>query len=143
MTPRITSATTKVGIVLVAVIVSFGVGLGVALLAGQAAGTAVLLAVTVATVVFCGRTFRAAGEPIRPARPAWKLTGGATSSVVLTAFFVWQALGDVVGTSSDGRSAASTVMSTVVYAALAAAYLVSALTQRAARSHERSRGTLG
>ena len=121
MALRITSATSKVGIVLVAVILGFALGFFAMSLLGPTAGALTLLAVTVATVVFCGRTFRADGEPTAPPRPAWRLTGGTTSSIVMAGFFVLQGLSTVLALAAGDDGAAVAVVSALVYAALAAA----------------------
>jgi hypothetical protein len=139
MAPRITSATSKVGIVLVAAVLGFSGGLLAVFLVGPTAGALVLLAVTVATVVVCGRTFRAEDEPTEPARPAWRLTGGTTSSVVMAVFFTCQGLSTILALVAGDDGAAVTVVSGVVYAALAAAYLLSAVKQRAGRRRAQSR----
>ena len=138
MALRITSATSKVGVVLVAVIFGLALGFLAAFVLGPTAGALAFLALTVATVVFCGRTFRADGEPTAPPRPAWRLTGGVTSSVVMAAFFTFQGLSTVLALAGGGGGASDTVLSAVVYAALAAAYVVSAVTQRAGRQREQS-----
>ena len=133
MALRITAATTKVGVVLVAVILGLAIGFLIVFLLGPTAGARTLLAVTVATVVFCGRTFRADDEPTAPPRPAWRLTGGVTSSVVMAVFFTVQGLSTVLALVTGDAGAAVAVVSALVYAALAAAYVVSAVTQRAGR----------
>jgi hypothetical protein len=138
MAVRITAATSKVGIVLVAVVLGFSLGLLAVFVLGSTAGALMLLAATVATVVFCGRTFRAHDEPTAPARPVWRLTGGTTSSFVMTAFFAFQGLSTVLALAAGDGGAALAIVSAVVYAALAAAYLVSALKQRAGRLREQS-----
>jgi len=99
---------------------------------------------TVATVVFCGRTFRADDEPTAPARPAWRLTGGTTSSAVMAGFFVLQGLSTALAlTAGDDDGAAVAVISAVVYAALAAAYVVSAAKQRARRLRAQNTSSVG
>lgn len=133
MALRITAATTKVGIVLVAAILGLALGFLAVFVLGPMAGALTFLAVTVATVVFCGRTFRADGEPTAPPRPAWRLTGGTTSSVAMAAFFTIQGLSTVLALSAGDGGASDTVLSAVVYAALAAAYVLSAVKQRAGR----------
>jgi hypothetical protein len=138
MALRITAATSKVGIILVAVILGFALGFFATSLLGPTAGALVLLAVTVATVVFCGRIFRADGEPTAPPRPAWRLTGGTTPSVVMAVIFTCQALSALLGLAAGDDGAAVAVVSALVYAALAAAYVVSAVTQRAGRLREQN-----
>ncbi|WP_314100697.1 hypothetical protein [uncultured Frigoribacterium sp.] len=133
MALRITAATTKFGVVLVAVILGLALGFLAAFVLGPTAGALTLLAVTVATVVFCGRTFRADDEPTAPPRPAWRLTGGVTSSVVMAVFFTVQGLSTVLALVTDDAGAAVAVVSALVHAALAAAYVLSAVTQRAGR----------
>ena len=133
MALRITAATTKVGVVLVAAILGLALGFLAAFVLGPTAGALMLLAVTVATVVFCGRTFRADGEPTAPPRPAWRLTGGTTSSVVMAGLFVLQGLSTVLALVAGDDGAAVAVVSAVVYTALAAAYVLSAVKQRAGR----------
>jgi hypothetical protein len=133
MALRITAATSKVGVVLVAVILGLALGFLAVFLLGPTAGALTLLAVTVATVVFCGRTFRADDEPTAPPRPAWRLTGGVTSSIVMAVFFTIQGLSTVLTLAGGGGGASDTVVSAVVYAALAAAYVRSAVEQRARR----------
>jgi len=143
MALRITSATSKVGIVLVAVILGFALGFFAMSLLGPTAGALTLLAVTVATVVFCGRTFRADGEPTAPPRPAWRLTGGTTSSVVMAGFFILQGLSTVLALAAGDGGAAVAVVSALVYAALAAASVLSAVTQRAGRLRAQHPGSVG
>jgi len=143
MALRITSATSKVGVVLVAVVLGFALGFFAMFLLGPTAGALTLLAVTVATVVLCGRTFRADGEPTAPPRPAWRLTGGTTSSVVMAGFFILQGLSTVLALAAGDDGAAAAVVSTLVYAALAAAYVVSAVTQRAGRLRAQHPGSVG
>ncbi|TDT61713.1 hypothetical protein [Frigoribacterium sp. PhB116] len=143
MALRITSATSKVGIVLVAVILGFALGFFAMSLLGPTAGALTLLAVTVATVVFCGRTFRADGEPTAPPRPAWRLTGGTTSSIVMAGFFVLQGLSTVLALAAGDDGAAVAVVSALVYAALAAASVLSAVTQRAGRLRAQHPGSVG
>jgi hypothetical protein len=134
MAVRITAATTKVGVVLVAVVLGLALGfLAVSLLGPTAGALLVPLAVTVATVVSCGRTFRADDEPTAPPRPARHLTGGVTSSVVMAVFFTIQGLSTVLALSAGDGGASDTILSAAVYAALAAAYVLSAVKQRAGR----------
>jgi hypothetical protein len=133
MALRITAATTKVGVILVAVILGLALGFLAAFVLGPTAGALTVLAVTAATVVFCGRTFRADDEPTAPPRPAWRLTGGVTSSVVMAVFFTIQGLSTVLALSAGDGGASDTILSAVVYAALAAAYVLSAVKQRAGR----------
>lgn len=143
MALRITSATSKVGIVLVAVILGFALGFFAMSLLDPTAGALTLLAVTVATVAFCGRTFRADGEPTAPPRPAWRLTGGTTSSIVMAGFFVLQGLSTVLALAAGDDGAAVAVVSALVYAALAAASVLSAVTQRAGRLRAQHPGSAG
>ena len=143
MALRITSATSKVGVVLVAVVLGFALGFFAMSLLGPTAGALTLLAVTVATVVFCGRTFRADGEPTAPPRPAWRLTGGTTSSVVMAGFFILQGLSTVLALAAGDDGAAVAVVSALVYAALAAAYVLSAVAQRAGRLRAQHPGGAG
>ncbi|TWX34980.1 hypothetical protein ES689_14145 [Frigoribacterium sp. ACAM 257] len=138
---RITTATTKIGVVIVAVVLGSSLGLLAAFLLGSTAGALVLLAVTVATVVFCGRTFRADDEPIAPARPAWRLTGGTTSSIVMAGFFVCQGVSTALAVAAGDGRPSDTVVAAVVYAALAAAYVLSAAKQRGMRTTTRSTST--
>ena len=135
MALRITAATSKVGIVLVAVVLGFALGFFAMSLLGPTAGALTLLGVTVATVAFCGRTFRADDEPTAPPRPLWRLTGGTTSSVVMAVILTCQALSALLALAAGDDGAAVAVVSALVYAALAAAYVLSAVTQRAGRLH--------
>ena len=143
MALRITSATSKVGVVLVAVVLGFALGFFSMFLLGPTAGALTLLAVTVATVVFCGRTFRADDEPTAPPRPAWRLTGGTTSSIVMAGFFILQGLSTVLALAAGDDGAAVAVVSALVYAALAAAYVLSAVAQRAGRLRAQHPGGAG
>ena len=141
MALRITTATTKVGVVLVAVVLGSSLGLLAAFTLGQTAGALTMLALTVATVVFCARTFRAEDEPTAPARPAWRLTGGTTSSIVMAGFFVLQGLSTALALTAGGGGASDTALAAVVYTALAAAYVLSAVKQRAGRLRGRERSS--
>ncbi|NRD26318.1 hypothetical protein [Frigoribacterium sp. VKM Ac-2836] len=129
MTLRITSATTKVGLVLAVVIVGFGLGLSVALVFGETATLVVTLALSVGTSLFCARVFRGPDEPVGSARPAWQLTGGPASSVVLAVFFGLSGLSLLIPAAVHVETATSMVAG-VVYAGLGLAYLFSGWKQR-------------
>lgn len=82
---RITSASTKAGVVVSGMVLSVFLGFGAVFVAGEVGAVTAALAVTVALVVFCGRTFRGEGESVQQRRPAWKLSGGSVSSLVMVA----------------------------------------------------------
>jgi len=132
---RITSATTKVGIVLVATIATFvaGVLVGGATDAGDVPAAATALALTALLVVFCGRTFRGEDEPVGPPRPWWRLTGGVPSSAFVAGLFLWQVVRGL-WTTATGGTTPGTVLLLVGHVLLAAAYVHSALRQRPGRT---------
>ena len=132
MTPRITSATTKVGLVLAVVVVGSGLGLAVSRVLGETATLVVTLALTVGTSLFCARVFRGPDEPVGSPRPAWRLTGGLASSVVLAVFFVLGGLSLLVPATVQVETA-TPIVAGVVYAGLGLAYLFSGWKQRSRR----------
>jgi len=121
---RVTTATTKVGVVLTGFLLTV-FGALTAAAATESTGAVAVVAVlgTALTAVVAGRTFRAAGEPVRPPRPWWRLTGGRTSGSVVAGVFVLQVV-SLLTSSPVGPQEGLVVASS---ASWAAAYLHSAL----------------
>jgi len=128
---RITSATTKVGIVLSTAIVSFLIEMVVGVATGGDSLAVALgaLGFTAALAAFCGRTFRGEDEEVAPPRPWWRLTGGLASSATIAGLLLWQVVGHVWSLVVEGADAAVVVL-LVGHGLLAAAYLLSAVRQR-------------
>ena len=135
---RVTTATTKVGVVLTGFLLTvFGALTAAAATESTGAGAvAVAVAVvvvlgTAVTAVVAGRTFRAAGEPVPPPRPWWRLTGGRTSGSVVAGVFGLEVV-SLLTSSPVGPEEGLVVSSSTFWAA---AYLHSAL--RTPRSTDR------
>jgi len=124
---RVTTATTKVGVVLTGFLLTVFGALTAAATTSTGTGTAAVAVVvvlgTALTAVVAGRTFRAAGEPVRHPRPWWKLTGGRTSGSVLAVVFALEVV-SLLTSSPVGPEEGLVVASS---ASWAAAYLHSAL----------------
>jgi len=125
---RISSATAKVGVVVAGAVLTFFVGLGVASFMAEGGVFLLVAGLTLALVVFCGRVFRAETEPVSPARPTWKLSGGATSSAVLGVLFLAYAASFTISEIGSGPAWIS-IAGVAIYGLLAIAYFHSSVRQ--------------
>lgn len=129
MAIRITSASTKAGVVVSGMVLSVFLGFGTVFIAGEVGAVTAALVVTVALVVFCGRTFRGEGEPVQQRRPAWKLSGGIVSSLVMGVIAVFYALALMFSEPSGSLGLSAAVVGPF-YVLVAVAYFFSAFNLR-------------
>lgn len=136
MAIRIMSASTKTGIVVTGMVLSVFLGFGAVFVAGEVGALIAALVVTGALAVFCGRTFRGEGEPVQQARPAWKLTAGITSSLVVSVLAALYAFALMLSEPSEPQGLSATVAGPF-YVVVAIAYFFSAWNLRRELSSRR------
>ncbi|WEK62267.1 MAG: hypothetical protein P0Y60_05795 [Candidatus Microbacterium colombiense] len=120
---RITSASSKVGVLIVAAIAIVMAGIGLSLIDVRL-GYLVATALTVATVLFAARTFRGPSES-HLSRPWWRMTATPAGGYTLGVLLLLQAAGTAFGLVS-GTAPTVAWVGVTIGAIIAAGYLHSA-----------------
>lgn len=116
----------KVGLVLVAAIVSLMIGVALISVAGNSVASVFLAGYLLAVVGFTARRFRGPSEP-GVGRPWWQMTAGMGWSVVWAVKFLADAVATFVVIVAARAVTPALVAALLVQAFLVAAYLNSAL----------------
>lgn len=121
MVVRISSLTTKIGLVVLFTLLAPLVAISADVLVGAALLDVAYAAALLAFAAFCARTFRGRGEAVAPPRAWWRMSanplGGFVTAGLLAASIAWGALGGGGSASvvlvSEGLVAVALLLSSV------------------------------